>query len=55
MDHSRTLPADMLEIVAVKALRPFEEDDRLITVGDEVQVPKHRASYLVFRQLVEWV
>jgi len=55
IDESRALPAEMLQVVEVRAVRPFHLGDQRIEVGELVQVSKARAEYLRFVQLVEWV
>ena len=52
--EARLLPEEMLQPVQVRALRRFELGDRVVEVGDVVTVPRHRAEYLRFLQLVEW-
>lgn len=51
---SRPLPVEMLSPIAVRALRPFELGAQQVKAGDVVTVPRHRAEYLRFLQLVEW-
>lgn len=48
------MPLSMLEPVQVRARRRFELGDRVVEVGGVVTVPRHRAEYLRFLQLVEW-
>ena len=50
----RAMPAEMLQEVQVRAIRGFVFED-LEAIADEVlYVPRHRAEYLRFRQLVEY-
>jgi hypothetical protein len=53
--NGRRLPPDMLEGIKVRAVRPFWLGARQVTVGDTLTMPKHRAEYLRFLQLVEWL
>ena len=56
MDNgSRPMPPDMRELVAVRALRPFELGEKVVAVGEILSMQKHRADYLRFLQIVEWV
>ena len=54
MDDERELPAEMLQMVQVKILHSFVFEDLEAKAGDVLTLPRHRASYLRFRQLVEW-
>ena len=55
MEAERELPPDLLECVRVRALAEFGIGEKLVQVGDVVTVARHRADYLRFLQMVEWL
>ena len=55
LEPERILPPDMLEDVTVQATRGFMLEDLDAKAGDMLVLPKWRAAYLVFRQLVHWL
>jgi hypothetical protein len=55
MEPERSLSQEMLEDVTVQATRGFTLEDLDAKAGDVLVLPRWRASYLVFRQLVQWL
>lgn len=51
--ESRPLPPEMLELVQVRCMVAFGLGDRMVQVGDVVNVPRHRGEYLFFLRLAE--
>lgn len=53
MDNPIPMPADMMAQIPVRVLVPLWIGDRLLTIGEVVQVSRARASYLCFLQITE--
>lgn len=51
--ESRALPAAMLDMVQVMAVRAFHFGDRLVAAGDVMTMPRHQAEYAKFLALIE--
>ena len=51
----RAMDPAMLEPVQVRCVVAFGLGDRMVEVGETVSVPRHRASYLVFLKIAEYL
>jgi hypothetical protein len=51
--EARALPAEMLQVIEVRALRDFHFGDRHVAIGDRLTMPRHRAEYARFLCLIE--